>query len=208
MSSRILPAHRVEARPPGPRLAPISVEVSALAMAGTLVPALACSLACSLARSLARTLAVALAASLILMPGKAEASAREETASGILGFWVFETTVYRGGDCRMTGQLNLSADPETGHYACELIAQEQCETWGRARVHQTCTAQRFGNQVSIRSRIAEVLEATGPTGAEIDIGYVPDNFALTIQGPDRMYGALVSAVTATAEFRRAPGAGS
>ena len=32
--------------------------------------------------------------------------------------------------------------------------------------------------------------------------YVPDNFTLTIESADRMFGALVSAVTAPAEFRR------
>ena len=33
--------------------------------------------------------------------------------------------------------------------------------------------------------------------------YMPDNFTLTIESADRMFGALVSAVTAPAEFRRA-----
>ena len=33
--------------------------------------------------------------------------------------------------------------------------------------------------------------------------YVPDNFTLTIQSDERMFGALVSAVTAPVEFRRA-----
>lgn len=145
-----------------------------------------------------------------LMQGLIPASATtgSETSAEILGRWVFQTAAYRAGDCRMSGQLSLSEHPEAGRYTCELIAHEQCETWGSAKVHQTCSAQRFGTQVSIRSRIAEVLEATGPSGSEIEIGYVPDNFALTIQGPDRMYGALVSAITASAEFRRAPGAAS
>ena len=52
--------------------------------------------------------------------------------------------------------------------------------------------------VSIRSQIEEMLEA------KIEgLIYMPDNFTLTIESADRMFGALVSAVTAPAEFRRA-----
>ena len=46
--------------------------------------------------------------------------------------------------------------------------------------------------------IEEMLETKMP-----EMYYVPDNFTLTIQSHERMFGALVSAVTAPVEFRRA-----
>ena len=69
--------------------------------------------------------------------------------------------------------------------------------WGRSVVLQQCEARRFGNQVSIRSQIKEMLEQKVE-----GLIYVPDNFSLTIQDQSRMWGALVSAATAPVEFRR------
>ena len=98
----------------------------------------------------------------------------------------------------MTGTMYLSPHPEKGKYTCELTAVEVCSLWGRSVVRQSCQASRFGNQVSIRSQIEEMLESKVE-----GLIYMPDNFTLTIESADRMFGALVSAVTAPAEFRRA-----
>ena len=125
----------------------------------------------------------------------------KSNASDILGQWGFQTKPYRGGSCVMSGTLHLSPDGEDGVYGCELTALEICSLWGQSIVRQSCTARRFGNQLSIRSQIEEILE----TKSHLDgfqLNYVPDNFALTIRSADRMYGALVSAVTAPVEFHR------
>ena len=97
----------------------------------------------------------------------------------------------------MTGTMNLSEHPEPGLYTCELTAVEVCSMWGRSVVLQTCQARRFGNQVSIRSEIEQMLEKKFE-----GLFYVPDNFSLTVQSPNLMYGALVSAATAPVQFRR------
>jgi len=116
----------------------------------------------------------------------------------VLGNWSFQTSPYRSGQCVMTGTMRLSPHPDDGRYMCELTAVEMCSMWGRSVVRQSCEARRFGNQVSIRSAIEEMLESKFE-----GLIYVPDNFTLTIQSPQRMFGALVSAVTAPVEFRRA-----
>ena len=116
----------------------------------------------------------------------------------VLGTWSFRTKPYRQGECLMTGTMYLSPHPEKDQYTCELTAVEVCTVWGRSVVRQSCKARRFGDQLSIRSEIEEMLEAKVE-----GLVYVPDNFTLTIESPDRMFGALVSAVTAPAEFRRA-----
>ncbi len=119
--------------------------------------------------------------------------------SDILGAWTFATKPYRDGRCTMSGSMVLSPDPEDGVYACELTAIEQCDMWGKSVVVQSCTVRRFGNQVSVRSEIVEMLEQKPQTASLL---YVPDNFALTVQSQNRMYGSLVSAATAPVEFIR------
>lgn len=125
------------------------------------------------------------------------ASADTRDPSDVLGSWTFQTQPYREGQCVMTGTMRLTDDPEEGLYACELTAVEVCSMWGRSVVLQTCTARRFGNQVSVRSQIDQMLEQKTE-----GLFYVPDNFSLTIQDASRMFGALVSAATAPVEFRR------
>ena len=146
----------------------------------------------------ARIRLVALAGLVLLACAPASAGNMDADTSDVLGTWTFQTRPYRNGQCLMTGTMNLSPHPEPGQYACELTAVEVCSAWGRSVVRQSCQARRFGDQVSIRSQIEEMLESKVE-----GLVYMPDNFTLTIESADRMFGALVSAVTAPAEFRRA-----
>ncbi len=125
------------------------------------------------------------------------ASADTKDPRDVLGSWSFQTKPYRQGECIMTGTMRLTSHPEEGLYECELTAVEVCSMWGRSVVLQKCQARRFGNQVSIRSEISQMLEQKVE-----GLIYVPDNFSLTIQDHSRMWGALVSAATAPVEFRR------
>lgn len=131
--------------------------------------------------------------SLSLLPAMADT----KDPGDVLGSWSFQTKPYRQGQCIMTGTMRLSPHPEEGLYECELTAVEVCSMWGRSVVLQQCQARRFGNQVSVRSQITEMLEQKVE-----GLIYVPDNFSLTIQDHSRMWGALVSAATAPVEFRR------
>ena len=137
-------------------------------------------------------------------PASAETAMTAKAAGSgqdVLGAWRFQTKPYRGGQCVMSGTMHLSETAESGTLDCELTAMEACSLWGRSLVRQTCEAEHFGNQLSVRSQIAEVLDVkSGLDGFELN--YVPDNFALTVQSAERMYGSLVSAVTAPVEFRR------
>jgi hypothetical protein len=132
------------------------------------------------------------------LPAQANKGKGDKDGTDVLGNWSFQTKPYREGQCVMTGTMNLSPHPDEGLYTCEITAVEMCTMWGRSVVRQSCEARRFGNQVSVRSTIEEMLETKMP-----GMYYVPDNFTLTIQSDERMFGALVSAVTAPVEFRRA-----
>lgn len=145
---------------------------------------------------LARIAALAVAGALFAS-GPVHAGSGDDPGD-VLGTWSFRTKPYRQGECLMTGTMYLSPHPEKDQYTCELTAVEVCTMWGRSVVRQSCKARRFGNQLSVRSEIEEMLESKVE-----GLVYVPDNFTLTIESQDRMFGALVSAVTAPAEFRRA-----
>ena len=140
--------------------------------------------------------AMAIAGLLACAPAHADSKV-EGDPSDVLGTWSFQTKPYRNGECMMSGTMYLSPHPEEGQYSCELTAVEVCSMWGRSVVLQQCKARRFGNQVSIRSEIDQFLESKAE-----GLVYVPDNFALIVQDAKRMYGSLVSAATAPAEFIR------
>lgn len=148
-------------------------------------------------RTLAALAIVSLMSGLVAGPALAN-SGTDKNPGDVLGNWSFQTSPYRSGQCMMSGTMRLTPHPDEGLYECELTAVEMCSMWGRSVVRQSCEARRFGNQVSIRSTIEEMLESKTE-----GLLYVPDNFTLTIQSHERMFGALVSAVTAPVEFRRA-----
>ena len=137
----------------------------------------------------------------LLIAGPAQADGPSDPTD-VLGVWTFQTQPYREGQCLMSGSMRLSDHPYAGVYDCELMAMEVCSLWGRSLVRQSCQARRFGNQVSIRSEIEEIVESK-MASEDFELHYVPDNFALTIQSAQRMFGSLVSAVSAPVEFRRA-----
>lgn len=138
----------------------------------------------------------AILAALLTLAPNAWASG-EANGNDILGSWSFQTNPYRSGQCVMTGTMRVAPHEEEGRYNCEITAVEMCSMWGRSVVRQSCEIRRFGDQVSIRSSIEEMLE----TKFE-GLVYVPDNFTLTVRSADHMFGALVSAVTAPVQFRR------
>ncbi len=119
----------------------------------------------------------------------------------MLGKWTFATSPYinGGGSCHMSGTMTVTANPEAGLYDCEVTAKEECEAWGTSVVVQTCKVRRTRNQVAVRSIIEQTLEYKMKVEG---LTYVPDNFALTVQSSDLMYGSLISAVNAPVEFRR------
>ncbi len=147
-----------------------------------------------------RAIIAGLAVMLAALPAQANkgSGGTDRNNRDIVGSWSFQTKPYREGSCSMTGTMVLAPQEAQDTYDCELIAIETCTMWGRSVVRQSCQARRFGNQLSVRSTIEEMIE-TKTEG----LVYVPDNFTLTIQSPSRMFGALVSAVTAPVEFRRA-----
>ena len=132
------------------------------------------------------------------MPAVAE---DKRDPNDMLGKWTFQTERYKngGGYCSMSGSMTVTPNPEAGLYDCEVTAIEECEIWGKSVVVQSCRVRRTRNQVAIRSVIEQTLEYKMKVEG---LTYVPDNFALTVQSQNLMYGSLISAINAPVEFRR------
>ncbi len=112
----------------------------------------------------------------------------------VTGSWTFIANVHPA--CTFTGTATLTATDNPNLYGCELTANQICEPDFDYSVRQTCTARRVGNQLSIRSEITEFLR-----GEPSDY-YFPDNFSLSIKSGQRMFGALISSASFSAEFIR------
>lgn len=122
----------------------------------------------------------------------------EPTQSDVLGTWGFQTNPYYSGACYMTGTMHVAPLSDDGVYPCELTATETCDNDDPASARQTCKIRQNGRQLTIISNVEEIL-----LPVDQNIEYLPDNFTLTVQSEDRMYGALVSFITVPVEFRRA-----
>lgn len=130
-----------------------------------------------------------LALALSALPAVAQPS---DPGPDISGNWVFSASVQRG--CTFNGMASFTPASD-GTLGCELTARQVC-TDVTFEVRQSCTLRRTGNQLSITSTIEEFIEG-GPTD-----WYFPDNFALTVQSENRLYGALISSSSYPAEFTR------
>ena len=126
-----------------------------------------------------------------LMAAPALADASDDPT--VLGSWSFVANTYDG--CDFTGIMHLGSGERPDIHACELTARQACPDVTYV-VRQPCRAQRSGDQLIVRSQIAEFLEGE-PTP-----GYWPDNFILTVKTSSRMIGALLSHGSHASEFTR------
>jgi hypothetical protein len=146
------------------------------------------------------TLRAALACALMLAP--AVALAQEDASAGasadIMGEWTFYCPLQPG--CALSGTASLRPGATPGVYSCSITAHDVCPPLWDHTAKETCTATRAADTLSIRSRVDSLEPAPPAFGS-----YLPDNFSLTIVDGSNMSGALVSAHTATARFRRENG---
>lgn len=117
----------------------------------------------------------------------------QDKTTRIDGTWAFQA--WTNEDCSFTGNATLGISDESGNPAtCELTARQVCSTreW---IVRQTCTAKRSGKRLAIKARIVEFI-------SEPSDSYLPDDFLLTIDSSNRMFGALHSYGIHKAEWTR------
>lgn len=116
----------------------------------------------------------------------------------IAGHWSFNARIQT--ECTFGGTAVLTSSG-VDTYSVDLTARQSCVSLEEDYlVRQECVGRQFGNQLSVRCKIAEFLN-----GFESPY-YYSDNFTLTIASGARMHGALISAGNASpAEWTRSEG---
>lgn len=151
----------------------------------------------TLSRNLIQTLVLtALIAGIFLVPTALGQQAPKGTERAI-GNWRFQSVPYRDHTCQISGTMQIRPDKQTGDLACAFTAVEACIGQDRWIVEQTCSVEKNGDQIAMRSSIINFIESD-----IIADTYMPDHFVLNIDSADRMSGQLISAVSAAVEFVR------
>jgi len=112
------------------------------------------------------------------------ASAGQAHADDIAGGWLFETSKFEG-DCLIKGTMTFRPTGLKNAYSCEFESEQICGPQNQnlyIRVKQTCTAQRIGRQVAIKSSVLSVVERRPavPPGVDANAFYLADNFIVTL----------------------------
>lgn len=105
--------------------------------------------------------------------------------------------------CELTGKATLapaSSSTVNSDYECELTMRHACEGAFEVVVRQTCRVRNIRGQITIQSSIAEHIVG-------MDLGtYSPDNFRLSAQSANELYGAQIDAYgSLAATWTRATG---
>lgn len=97
------------------------------------------------------------------------------------GTWKLETNVFEA-QCKITGDFTFTATKVKNAYTCRFISTQTCGTGFKTSVtvEQSCTAQRVGKQVAIKSKVEKILKREPANEA---MGYYADNFIVTITKP-------------------------
>jgi hypothetical protein len=98
------------------------------------------------------------------------------------GTWKLETNVFEN-QCKITGDFTFRATSIRNSYTCEFTSVQTCGKGAlmtSVTVQQSCTAQRVGKQVAIKSRVDKILKRQP---AIDNIGYYADNFIISITKP-------------------------
>lgn len=126
-----------------------------------------------------RTILAAFGCALALASaGPAYARAQDD----VTGDWLFDTSKFAANDCQISGKITFTATPVKNTYNCVFESEQICGKLNDnlyIKVRQTCTAQRIGKQVAIKSKVDKVLERR-PTILYPEDWYLADNFIVQL----------------------------
>jgi hypothetical protein len=109
------------------------------------------------------------------------ASATPARADDVSGDWLFDTTKFEE-DCQITGRITFRPTTLSNTYTCLFESEQICGPLNGnlyIKVSQTCTAQRVGKQVAIKSKVVKVLDRK-PRVDFPEQYYLADNFVVTL----------------------------
>lgn len=102
-------------------------------------------------------------------------------ADDLTGDWLFDTSKFADNDCQISGRITFKATPIKNTYTCRFESEQICGKLNfdlYIRVQQSCTAQRTGKQIAIKTVVDKILEVRPP---DYPTNYLADNFILQMQ---------------------------
>jgi hypothetical protein len=120
-------------------------------------------------------------ASAQVQPGKP--SGTRSAPDPLVGDWQLATSEFEG-DCKIKGTMTFRATSIPGTYTCSFETEQICGKLNLnmyIRVTQSCTAQKVGRQVAIKSAVKRIEEARLDGVPGWQSGYLADNFIVTLQ---------------------------
>lgn len=103
-------------------------------------------------------------------------------ADDVTGDWLFDTSKFADNDCQISGRITFKQTPVKNTYTCLFESEQICGKLNGnlyIRVQQSCTAQRIGKQVAIKTKVDKVLERR-PNIPYPEDYYLADNFILQL----------------------------
>ena len=106
-------------------------------------------------------------------------------ADDLTGDWLFDTSKFADNDCQISGRITFTETPLKNTYSCKFESEQICGKLNGnlyIRVQQSCTAQRTGKQIAIKSVVDKILERRPDIGSDHGLqNYLADNFILQMQ---------------------------
>jgi hypothetical protein len=102
-------------------------------------------------------------------------------ADDIAGDWLFDTSKF-AEDCQISGRITFKATAVKNTYTCLFENEQICGPLNGnlyIKVRQSCTAQRIGKQVAIKSKVDKVLDRR-PQVPYAEDWYLADNFIVQL----------------------------
>ena len=103
-------------------------------------------------------------------------------ADEVTGDWLFDTSKFANNDCQITGRITFRDTKVKNTYTCLFVSEQICGKLNGnlyIRVQQSCTDQRIGKQVAIKTKVDKVLERR-PNVEFPEEYYLADNFIVEL----------------------------
>lgn len=103
-------------------------------------------------------------------------------ADDVAGDWLFDTSKFADNDCQIAGRITFTPTNVKNTYKCLFVSEQICGPKNYnlyIKVQQSCTAQRIGKQVAVKSKVDKVIERR-PVVPYPEDYYLADNFILQL----------------------------
>jgi len=103
-------------------------------------------------------------------------------ADDVAGDWLFDTSKFAENDCQISGRITFTQTPVKNTYNCVFESEQICGKLNGnlyIKVQQSCTAQRIGKQVAIKTKVDKVLDRK-PKIPYPEDWYLADNFIVQL----------------------------